>query len=186
MHYFQLRDDMEIPSRWSLEDPTCDEEIDSSAFTLGKKVECELPRITIYKDPGGETKPLNFSLTMLGVPVATKELLTAIEQVASSDVQRIPVVVGGRPGYEILNCLRIVDAVDERHSQLLKWSDKDGRPDKIGQYRMITTLRIDAARVPDDAHVFRLKGWKVALIVSETVKAAMERVGCFGAKFTQV
>lgn len=40
--------------------------------------------------------------------------------------------------------------------------------------------------VPSDAHFFRVEGWVVALIVSEAVKEAMERVGCMGAKFMEL
>ena len=51
---------------------------------------------------------------------------------------------------------------------------------------MVTRLRIDVSRVPRDADIFRVEGWLVALIVSERLKAAMEAVGCRGAKFVEV
>jgi hypothetical protein len=51
---------------------------------------------------------------------------------------------------------------------------------------MVVKLRIAPASVPRDAQWFRVEGWRVALIVSQDVKQAMEAVGCFGATFEDV
>jgi len=93
--------------------------------------------------------------------------------------------VGARTGYEILTALRVIDAVDETRSGFKKWTAADGRPDKLGQYRWVLPLHVDPHRLPADAHFFRLQGWLV-LVVSHTVKDAMEEVGCVGAQFLEI
>ena len=51
-----------------------------------------------------------------------------------------------------------------------KWTLDDHRPDKVGQYRMIVKLVIDSART-GDASIFRVSGWRVAVIVSSQLAA---------------
>jgi hypothetical protein len=45
---------------------------------------------------------------------------------------------------------------------------------------------VDPTRVPEDAHMFRVARWNVAVVVSQAMKDEMERVGCLGAKFVRV
>jgi hypothetical protein len=60
-----------------------------------------------------------------------------------------------------------------------------GQPEKVGQYRDLWDMRIDASRV-GDAHVVRTWGWDQALIISEELKRALERAGTTGVKFIEV
>jgi hypothetical protein len=46
-------------------------------------------------------------------------------------------------------------------------------------------MRIDPSKV-GDANVFRTWGWSIALIVSEPLKEALERIGATGTKFKEV
>jgi len=65
------------------------------------------------------------------------------------------------------------------------WKPEDGRPEKVGSYRVIDDLRIDPSKV-QGAHLFRPWGWLVALIVSEELKVAMEALGGIGPDFVEV
>lgn len=65
----------------------------------------------------------------------------------------------------------------------MKWTKEDHRADPAGEYRQVTKLFLAPDRIPSGAHFFRIDGWLVAVIVSDAVKDAMERVGCKGAKF---
>jgi len=47
-------------------------------------------------------------------------------------------------------------------------------------------LSLSTLSIPPDAHFFRIDGWRIALIVSDAVKTAMEATGCLGAKFVDV
>ncbi|GMU01423.1 hypothetical protein KH5H1_55430 [Corallococcus caeni] len=62
---------------------------------------------------------------------------------------------------------------------------QDGRPDRVGQYRDVDGMRIDPTQV-GDARVFRTWGWSIALIVSEDIKLALERIRATGIRFTEV
>jgi hypothetical protein len=75
-----------------------------------------------------------------------------------------------------------IKCVDEKESDIMWWTEADERPDKIGQYRMITKLKI----VPDlvqESQMFRVEGWEIALVISETVKVALEKRGVAGIRF---
>jgi hypothetical protein len=76
--------------------------------------------------------------------------------------------------------------LDENRSQFTKWTVNDHRPDLAGEYRMVVNLKVVGSAIPSDAHIFRIKGWLVGLIVSDKVKRAMELAGCLGAKFAEV
>jgi hypothetical protein len=179
MRYYRLTDDLTIPGRWVLGEVVgCD----SFDLTAGISVDAEAPRLE--REQAG--RALDFTMTTLDVPVATTALAEAISRLAGPNIQRIPALVAGQPGYEILNSVVVMDALDERRSEYLKWGPNDGQADRVGDYRMVSRLRVDGARVPASAHFFRLRGWEIALIVSERAKLEMERAGCLGAQFEDV
>ncbi|AUX29369.1 uncharacterized protein SOCE836_014580 [Sorangium cellulosum] len=129
---------------------------------------------------------LDFSLTSFNVPVATTALANAVRSVAGSDVQCIPLEIAGQRGMFVLNSVRVVRCLDEERSEFIKWTKQDHRSNLGGQYRQITKHTLDESALPNDAHFFRIEGSLVELIVSDTVKASMESVGCLGAKFVGV
>ena len=131
-------------------------------------------------------KMLDFFRTSFAVPIASAHLANAIAAVAGPDVQCLPVRIGEQWGYQVLNALRVIKCIDEERSEFFKWTEQDHRPDRAGQYRWVPRLLLDPALIPNDAHFFRIEGWLVALIVSETVKKTMEAVGCLGAEFRLV
>ena len=61
----------------------------------------------------------------------------------------------------------------------------DGPLEKVGEYRNVRGMRIDPTAV-GEAKVFRPWGWNVALIVSEEIKHALERIGNLGVHFDRV
>ena len=79
--------------------------------------------------------------------------------------------------------VRCVD--DARCAQVDYWKPEDRQPEKVGQYRIVYGLRIDASQ-PGDAHIFRPWGWPVALLVSERLKQALEAEGVTGTRFPPV
>ena len=190
MRFYRLRDDFRIPRRWHLGDVRMGEQT-GLLFDAGTTFTPERPLSVGIATPGG--LPLDFTLTTLGVPIVFDELARRIATIADSDVQFLPVWVeglrgppGGRTEFAVLNTLRVVSCLDERRSEFSKWTDADHRDDLAGQYRQVTRLVVDRSRIPDDAHVFRVEGWRIALIVSELVKRAIERFGCRGARFEEV
>ncbi|WP_437293712.1 imm11 family protein [Sorangium sp. So ce426] len=180
--YFQLRDDVTIRGRWHLSDvllPTGAEPL----FDAGEPVRDSGPLRGTVSHTGSV---LDFTLTSFNVPIATSSLAHAVSNIASSDLQCLPVEIAGQAGMMVLNAVRVVRCIDETRSEFVKWTKHDHRADLAGQYRQVTKLVLATDAIPADAHFFRVEGWLVALIVSEAVKEAMERVGCLGAKFLEL
>ncbi len=187
MRYFDLSDDVTIPGRWDLAEPTdlrgapLD---DSWQFTYGHPVSIEGG----LKVPVGEAgRPLDFSEAGIRVPVVSSGVASIFAELAPQDVQLIPVDIEGQPElFFILVCTRVVKCIDdERSEEVQYWRPEDGRPERVGQYRSVYRMRIDPSKV-GDAKVFRTWGWTVALIISEDIKQALERMGAVGPKFTEV
>jgi hypothetical protein len=107
-------------------------------------------------------------------------------ELAPDDVQLIPVDVEGQPDqYLILVATRLIPCIDEKASRFDRWTPEDGVPHKVGQYSIMYGLRIHKAKV-GNAKVLRPEGWTVALIVSEEIKDALERMGATGTRFEEV
>jgi hypothetical protein len=188
MRYFKLSDDMDLDGRWLLGDPTDAQgrEVDDPwQFTEGCPIRVE-ERLRIPIDHPG--KPLDFSLAGVGVtPIVHERVATIFAELASDDVQVIPVDIDGQPEpYCILVATRTLRCIDDQASAEVKyWKPEDGRPDRVGEYRAVHGIRIDPAKV-GNTRVFRTWGWTVALIVSEDIKEALERAGVTGTRFKEV
>lgn len=181
VRYFKLSDDVNIPNRWHLgtiETPGGHEPL------LADGVRCDSVRLQGKISHQG--RALDYCITSFGVPVARSSLAGAIEAIANRDIQRLPLNIPGHSGFEVVNAVRTMKCLDEVRSESTKWTAHDHRSDLVGQYRMVTNLKVVADALPGDAHVFRLDAWLVALIVSERVKESMEAAGCFGARFVDV
>ncbi|KFE71255.1 hypothetical protein DB31_3385 [Hyalangium minutum] len=109
------------------------------------------------------------------------------QRLSVRDVQFIRAEVDNHPEpYFILNTLRIIRCVDDARSEEVQyWKPEDGQPEKLGTYRYIHGLRIDASKV-DHARIFRTWGWDIALILSEDLKQAIEAAGITGTRFVEV
>jgi len=183
--YFRVIDDSSISNRWYLQGPFTKSgmEVDPRDFTDGKKVKAKRFLTVPLRRPG---KPLGFTLADFDMPVVTKEVGELIENIAPRDIQRIPVEISSQPlDYEIINVTTKIKCLDEKESEIMRWNEADGRPDRVGQYRMVTTLKITPELVTG-SQIFRIDGWEIALIISETVKDALEKIGITGIKFQQV
>ncbi len=180
--FFRLLDDVQIAKRWHL-GQVC--ENGGTALELWKGTAIQKGQaLTVEIDRPG--RPLEFCLTSFAIPIANAALGAAIAAIAGTDLQRLPVTIRGCKDYEALNAVRMVKCLDEAASDFIKWTQSDHRQDLVGQYRMVTRLKIDSTRVPENGHFFRVEGWRVALIVSEAIRGAMEDVGCVGALFQDV
>ncbi|AKF79122.1 hypothetical protein MFUL124B02_01270 [Myxococcus fulvus 124B02] len=132
-------------------------------------------------------KPLDFCLAGVGVvPILHVRLATLFMEMAPDDVQTFPVSIKGQPDqYVILVATKVIHCIDEQASKVQFWDPKHAPPGKEGKYFAVDDMRIDTSKV-GNAKVFRTKGWRTALIVSEDLKQALERLKPTGAKFTPV
>lgn len=186
--YFDLRDDLYIPGRWHLKAPNVDEngqELDPWRFKDGDFLQLQAAPVIRLSQPGSE---LEFNLTGMTVPLVNRRVTSLFERLGlSSEIQFIPArVEGATEPYFILNALRVIRCIDDaRCTEALHWMPEDNRPDEVGHYRGIIGLKIDPSTV-GDAQIFRTWGWKMALIVSERVKQALEDARVTGTQFTEV
>lgn len=103
---------------------------------------------------------LSFSFAGFDVPVVTSEVANALAPLVGNQVQFPKIDIAGENlVYHILVPTRAIRCVDERNSQFTKWGPADGRPDKCGEHRMFTRLRLDPTLVPADTTIFRVWGW---------------------------
>ncbi len=184
--YYELLDDRRAPGRWHL-GPPLDErgrKIDPWQFKEGRTLELEgIPRL-LLDAPG---RPLDFCWAAFSIPVVHERFARTFEPLRLKEVQLIPAQVEGHsePWY-ILNALQIIRCIDDaRGGAVQYWEPEDNQPDKLGEYRAVHQLRIDPAKV-GDARIFRPWGWRVALIISEDIKKAIEASGLSGTRFIEV
>jgi hypothetical protein len=186
--YFRLMDDVSVPGRWELGVPVDQQgrELDDPwMFKNGVPVHVDGRLEVPIQIPG---KPLDFSLAGIGVaPVVHVKVASLLKELAPEDVQLFPVDIDGQPDqFCILNVTRTVKCIDDEASEEVSyWTPEDGRPEKVGQYEGVHGLRIDPTKV-GAARVFRTWGWTIALIVSEELKEALERIRATGTKFKEV
>jgi len=192
--YYDLHDDVNRAGRWFLKGPydASGRELDGRIFTEGRIVgasgstwEGEVvplgsPLKFRLRAPG---EPLDFTFADFEVPIVTATLGTALKELGGPDIQLFPAEIEGQPGeYHVLNVVRQILCVDEARSRFQKWTERDGRPDKVGDYRGIHPLLVDPKTI-DGSHIFRVRGWVVAIIASQMVKDLFEQRQYSGLKF---
>lgn len=184
--YYELSDDKYILGRWHLRMPIerAGEWFDIWRFSEGRALDIKGP-IHLSVKPKGVA--LDFSHAS-GIPVVHRRVISLFELLGlEREAQFIPVEVEGQAEpWFILNALQAIRCIDDaRCEEVFYWRPEDDRPDKIGQYKNVRGLKVNPAKV-GSANIFRPWGWKVALIVSERVKQAMEAEGITGTDFVEV
>ncbi|MBM7112185.1 imm11 family protein [Archangium primigenium] len=183
--FFRLADDVQVPHRWHLGTPLDEQgrEVHDWDFKSGSPLRVEGRLKTAIETHG---KPLDFSEAGIRIPVVHVKVAVMLAERAPHDVQLIVTDIEGQSAqYRILVTTRRVSCIDEAASEVSFWKPEHGVPEKVGHYMGVDCLRIDKARV-GDAKVFRPEGWEVALIVSEEIKDALERMGATGTRFEEV
>jgi len=183
--FYRLLADPSATSRWYLKAPMdpSGNEVDPRTFTQGVVVR-SFPPLIIPLRRSGEAVDFNFcDFDMIVTPA---KLNAKLNELVGPAVQRIPATVNARGDqFEILNVCELVDCIDEAKSEFSKWMKTDGRPDKVGEFRMILKLRIDPTAAAGH-HIFRVGGWPIALVASEQVKNLFEANRVTGLKYDLV
>jgi uncharacterized protein DUF1629 len=183
--YYRVLADPTKNDRWFLDDPLAEngQVIDAREFTRGTFYEGPRPAVVPIAQSG---KVANFNFGAFDMPVTSERIAGTIQSFALNGIQVFPVTINSQDDrFAIINVLAKLRCLDEKLSEIMRWEPEDGRPDEVGQYRMITNLRIDPQRCRG-SHVFRVEGWEIALIVSGDVKNAIECDCELGAAFAPV
>ena len=185
--YFKLMDDRRSQTRWHLGAPVDEqeEEIDPWQFDEGRVLELGCVPHLPLDIPG---RPLDFCWAAFSILVVSDRFVRLFERLNVHEVQFIPTRIQGHEEepWFILNPLRVIRCIDDaRCAEVQYWKPEDGQPEKLGEYRVVAGLRIDPTKV-GDTRIFRPWGWRVALVVSEDLKQALEQEGITGTKFIAV
>ena len=183
--YELLTDDMAYADRWFLGAPIGQSgaEIDPRLFTYGEPYSGEPPAVVPIRYAG---RVVRFNLASFDMPVVSRDVAETIKEVSSDAVESFPIAIEGKEQeFSILNVLLKLACVDEQRSRILRWTDEDGRPDKVGQYRMVTNLTIDP-RKAQEHDIFRIDGWELALIASDKLWQRLKEHPDLGVRASRV
>jgi hypothetical protein len=185
MEFFRVLSDMSRADFWFFGDPLTRDgaEIDARDFTNGTRYAGPVP----YRVPLTEKGlPRAVTLAAFDMPVVSRQIGEILQSICPGEIERFPVMVDlDGEQLEILNAVQTVNCVDEKRSCTVKFGPDGPRPDRAGDYELVSDLRIDAERAGNNS-IFRLAGWQVALIVSNTVKQAIEGIPNLGIVFESV
>ncbi|MFP2925093.1 imm11 family protein [Pyxidicoccus sp. 3LG] len=186
--FFSLDFEVDVPGRWYLAEPTSpagQTVPDIWAFVDGRPVEAPGPLRVPFSRPG---RPLDFDKTTVGgTPIVSARVASVFREMAPGDVQLFPVEVESQTEpYSLLNVARTVRCIDDAACEEVQlYTEEDEEPERHGEYRSVSGLRIDKAKV-GDARVFRLWGYHIPIIVDGELKEALERAGITGGRFDEV
>jgi hypothetical protein len=185
-HFYRVVANPEVLDPWFLGEPLDSDgkPIDARSFVDdARPYDGPLPIEVPIKKPG---RAVEFGLEAFDMPVVADRIAAALKKFEPVQIEFFPVRVGCyATGFQIVNVISAVECIDERRTNIMWWKADDGRPDKTGKYRMITNLTLNPSRC-DGHHIFRIKGWEIALIVSEPLKQALEAMDGLGVTFLQV
>ncbi len=186
--FFRLNNDAASPGRWHLDNPTDSDGRELGAtgawqFTDGRPVDVPGRLKVPVEHPG---RPLDFTFAGLAIPVVHVRVASVLAELAPNDVQLLPVDIEGQPDqYLLFVATRLIRCIDEKASRVRLRAAEEGIPEGGWQYASVRDLRIDKSKT-GDAKVFRTEGWNIALVVSDDIKTALERMGATGVKFEEV
>ena len=119
------------------------------------------------------------------VPIINSRAYSALKYLDGSAIQFIPVSVKGiDDNYWIANLLIKSDILDEVQSKIMWWKPEDGRPDKLGEYRMVSkaVARLDV-EIPS---LSRLKKFDISVVVNENTKQTISEYELTGIDFEKI
>lgn len=179
--YYRITWDQDFPNPWWLGELNGEVAgFDCRVFTDGVPQVVTGPlRVPIRE--AGEALKLTFSA--FDVPIIALPLGDMLAKFAPGAIQRFPVKVGDVAGaYEVLNVTQTVDAVDRDRAGYLLWKPEDGRPDKVGTFLQIHHM-VFQRDIHPPPHIFRVKNWEIALVVSKSLMEALRAENLRGIKF---
>jgi len=196
-NFYELDDNLGMKGRWFLNGlyDSRGTEFDGEDFSLGRPIAVGPPLvISLWNDDEvAEVQPplvvtlrragasLDFTYADGAMPVVTTKVADLLERICGADIQRFPVMVEGTDDWhEIINVLPLLDCIDKDRSEVESWwTEKDERPDKLGDPMSVIKLVLDPDRIGEH-HIFRIRGWNTYPFASGVLKAALERTNVSG------
>ncbi|WP_420589505.1 imm11 family protein [Bacterioplanoides sp.] len=119
-----------------------------------------------------------------GVSVVSKKFKDALSSVADIEFAKVN-IIGKKTDSEfyIMAVPKELACINEEASEFQKFEVNDPvRPDKAGEYRGFFKMVVDPMKC-EGSNIFRIKGFSIAIVVSDQVKQNLESVGILGAEF---
>ena len=178
MIYYEMFVDMTCEA-WSL---ALADDTDVWKFSSCETLDIDTPVDLVIEETGPR---VDYNLTAFGTPIATARLAKIISRFASKEAQLFPACLSRKEELDmfVVNIVQAVDCLDRNRSEI-QYFEID-HPTKPGLPRGISRLAILPDKVPD-LHLFRIKDWQVAIVVSETLKNLIEVENCTGMKFNRI
>lgn len=190
MKYYLLRQDVAIPDKWVL-----------GGVKYVNNWHFSDPPVS-FMEPGNYSLEVRFDGVEVDYSLAGYASVPVLSEKAFSSLVGLPEVdelyrnvvfeavqIEGKKvcnKYFLMIIETQIDCVDEESSEYAKFEVNDPiRPDMAGQYRSFFNLRIDSVKVGGN-HIFRIKKYLGAVIVSEEVKRRFEKAGVTGVAFDSV
>jgi hypothetical protein len=168
--YFRLLVDSRTEDLWFLGQPVREDGavVDARLFTACRPYGATIQPLRLpVQRPG---RPSRVTFGAFDMPVIDAGLVAAISAATPGDVELIPATTDEISELSIANVLPCLSCIDERRTVGDKWTEADGRPDRVGRYRTIAQLYLDSSRITRE--IFRVYDWNIALIVSAELAAA--------------
>ena len=188
MKYYRLSDDVESMGRWFLKGPTdtMGRLVDADLLSQGKRTDgFELLRYSLRR----QGKPLALTFADFDVLVGNAQSTNALCDISPKGVQIIHTEIETSEdilkNYYVINITDTVRCMDETNSDIVRWTASDGRPEKIGHYRMVTHLSIIGSLAAGH-HIFRLAGWEVAVIIDDKTKNILQEQQTTGVLYNKI
>jgi hypothetical protein len=186
MKYFQIKNNMRLTGTWfigDLLDPN-GKEVFRWDFRRGQPVE-ERGSLTVKLVKEG--RPLDINFNTWDTLIVSQMASEVFQQFAPKAVQFVKVCVPSTgDSFVIANVIDLADCLDENLSHVERFCVNDPvRPDRAGEISLVLDLHIDGDRAAGK-HLFRIKGYPAATIVSADLKEALETAGLSGSKFDDV
>lgn len=152
------------------------------SFTRCQPFRSSPPLSCRVTDQGTQT---DVTFASFDIPIISRRAADALSTLLTDSVELIPVSIAGY-GHDffILNLLCHSAPLDERRSDILWWTEQDKRPDKLGQYRMVTkaVARPEVALPP----LSRVRRFEVMVAATEETRSAFLEEGLTGVSFEPI
>jgi hypothetical protein len=163
--YSRVLVDSAVSDLWFLGQPVSysGEAIDPRRFTACQRFGPVDQPLRLPIQRTGRAARLTFG--SFDMPIVDRALGAAFSATAGDDVELVPAITKDGTQLSIANVLSCLDCIDESKTVGEKWAESHGRPDRVGRYRTILHLFVDPRRANHE--IFRVAGWKIALVVSD-------------------
>lgn len=190
--YYRVHFDPNLTSQWFLDTPVSSSGDEWAFWRILRGEVLDDGDLGIWRTQVKQNgQALPFSFSGFDVPIVSQQVGRLIDEEAPGQAQLLPLEIGDAKGgvssgYRILVATKALRCVDELRSEFTKWGGDDMRPDKAGEYRMVTRLRLDASLIPSDLKIFRVWGWTQALVVAAPLAESLRTWVKVGLNFESV